>query len=412
MLTLIHPRSILLTALCSLPFMVSAEDGASQPIYSLFSDGKTSFDFRYRYENVGDDSTSKDAQASSLRSRLTFQSGTYQGFSFLTEFDDVTTLGDDHYNSTANGRTQYAVVADPEGTEVNQAYLSYTSGNAVASYGRQRILHANQRFIGGVGWRQNEQTYDGFLAQFKTDTGLAFDYAYVYNVNRIFGPDDGPVQPADHSGDNHFLRVDYKISEMHSLSAFGYALDIDQDSDYAPGKTIDNSSDTYGLEYSGKFGAATLKASYATQSDAGKSNLKYDADYFLMEAGYKFKHVNLSVGYEELGAKDGVGFKTPYATLHKFQGWADKFLVTPPDGIEDIYLGIVGAIGAVKLGAFYHDFSAESSSADFGSEIDFVATWPANENLSFQLKAASFTSDDNSRYRDTDKLWVTVQFKI
>ena len=45
-----------------------------------------------------------------------------------------------------------------------------------------------------------EQTYDGFRAMYLGDHGLTLDYAYVYNVNRIFGPDDGPVQPANHHG--------------------------------------------------------------------------------------------------------------------------------------------------------------------------------------------------------------------
>ena len=43
-------------------------------------------------------------------------------------------------------------------------------------------------------------------------------------------------------------------------------------------------------------------------------------------------------GYEVLGADDGAAltsFQTPLATLHKFQGWADKFLTTPPNGIRE-----------------------------------------------------------------------------
>ena len=49
--------------------------------------------------------------------------------------------------------------------------------------------------------------------------------------------------------------------------------------------------------------------------------------------------MRLNAGYEVLGADNGVGFATPLATGHKFQGWADKFLTTPGDGIEDVYIG-------------------------------------------------------------------------
>ena len=388
-----------------------AEDNPATDFTSMFTDGKASFNFRYRYEYVDQDGFDRNAKASTLRSRLTFTSAAYNGFSFLTEFDDVTAIGSDDYNSTANGNTQYPVVADPEGTEVNQAWVKYATGGASGAYGRQRINHGNQRFIGGVGWRQNEQTYDGFRAKYEGNHGLTLDYAYVYNINRIFGPDDGPVQPANHRGDNHFLRGDWKFAENHSVAAFYYGLDIDEDFAYDPGKTVGNSSDTVGVEYSGKFGPVGAKAAYATQSDAGDSPLSYDADYYMLEGSFGFSGLKAIVGYEVLGADNGVGFKTPYATLHKFQGWADKFLTTPGDGIEDIYVGLTGKLGPVALGGYYHDFSAEDSSEDWGSEIDLVATWNYNKNWMFQLKYAAFSTDSDA-YTDTDKAWLTVNFKI
>lgn len=408
----IQTRSLIAVALLSTSLVPAvAEESSTSDFTSMFTEGKASFNFRYRYEYVDQEGFSRNAKASTLRSRLTYTSAQYKGFSFLTEFDDVTAIGSDNYNSTANGNTQYPVVADPEGTEVNQAWAKYAAGGASGSYGRQRIVHGNQRFIGGVAWRQNEQTYDGFRAMYKGDHGLVLDYAYVYNINRIFGPDDGPVQPANHHGSNHFLRADWKFAEEHTLSGFYYGLEIDEDRAYAAGKTVGNSSDTIGVEYSGKFGPIGAKAAYATQSDAGDNPASYDADYYMLEGSFGFSGLKASLGYEVLGAGDGVGFKTPYATLHKFQGWADKFLITPGDGIEDIYVGLTGKLGPVALGGFYHDFSAEDSGEDWGSEIDLVATWNYNKNWMFQLKYASFSSDSDA-YTDTDKAWLTVNFKI
>ena len=66
-----------------------------------------------------------------------------------------------------------------------------------------------------------------------------------------------------------------------------------------------------------------------TQSEAGDSELDYDANYYLAELGAGYKGVTGTLGYEVLAADDGVGFQTPYATLHKFQGWADQFLAKP-----------------------------------------------------------------------------------
>ncbi|MEH6608546.1 MAG: alginate export family protein [Halioglobus sp.] len=389
-----------------------AQESEATDFTSMLTEGKASFDFRYRYEFVDDENFSKDAKASTLRSRLTFASAAYRGFSFLTEFDDVSTIGSDNYNSTANGNGEYPTVADPEGTEVNQAWIKYTVDSLSGSYGRQRILHGGQRFVGGVAWRQNEQTYDGFRALYKGGSSLTLDYAYVYNVNRIFGPDDSTAQPADWGGENHLARADFKFAENHTLSAFAYALDIDERSGWPADKSVDNSTDAYGVEYSVKIGPVTAKATYANQSESGDSNLDYNASYYMVEGGLTVLGVKAILGYEVLGGDNGVGFKTPLATLHKFQGWADKFLTTPGDGIEDLYVGAKGELGPVQLGAYYHDFQAEDSNADFGTEIDLVASWPATKNLKLELNYASFSTDNKVRYSDTDKTWLTVIFKI
>ena len=389
---------------------VQAEDEAAGSLTEMATKGKANLDLRYRYENVDQDSNHRTASANTLRTRLTLTSANWNGFSGQVEADNVWSLGSDNYNSTENGNTQYPVIADPEGTDLNQVWVKWAGKTVDGTVGRQRINHGNQRFVGGVGWRQNEQTYDGVRANWKPLEGLKLDVSYVYNINRIFGPDDG-ANPADWEGDNFFARADYAINENHKIAAFGYFLDIDDDGPYPPGKTVNNSSDTYGVEYSGKIDWLSIAAAYATQSEAGDSELDYDADYYMVELGAKVKAINLKAGYEVLASDDGVGFATPLATLHKFQGWADKFLGTPGDGIEDLYGSIGGKLGPVKMALIYHDFQAEDSSEDFGSEWDMVATWPINKKFSLQAKYARFNSDSD-RYDDTDKIWFTAQFKL
>lgn len=385
-------------------------DGEVNRFVEAVKGGSVNLDLRYRYEGVDQDGFSEDASASTLRSRLSASSGAYHGFTGLLEFDNVTEIGPDDYNSTANGKTQYPIVADPKGTEINQVYLKYTMDSANGIYGRQRINYSNQRFVGGVAWRQNEQTFDGLRASWQVLESLNIDYSYAYRVRRIFGPDDG-ANPAQWDGDNNFLYVDWKVAEGHNIGAFAYAIEVDSQRSFAAPKTVNNSSDSYGLEYVGKVAMLNLRAAYATQSNASDSELDYDTEYYLAEAAGSIAGIGLKGGYEVLAADNGVGFATPLATLHKFQGWADKFLGTPGDGVEDIYFGVSGALGPVALEAVYHDFQAESSSEDFGDEIDLAATWPVNQYFSTQLKAAFFNADGD-RYTDTNKVWLTLQFKI
>lgn len=388
-----------------------AEESWADDLAGMVSDGKVNFDFRYRYEFVDQEGFDEDAGASTLRSRLSYTSATLNGVSFMAEVDNVSAIGAEKYNSTVNGNTEYPVVADPTGTDINQAYLKYTGETAAAIYGRQRILYSNQRFVGGVGWRQNEQTFDGFRATWKQPDAFKLDYSYVYNVNRLFGPDDG-LNPSDLHGQNQFLYGDWNIGEKHKIAGFAYLLDFDTQSGYPTSKNADNSGNTFGIEYNGNLDLLKLHASWATQSDAGNSNLDYDADYYLVDISGNAGAVTLGAGYEVLGAGDGVGFKTPLATLHKFQGWADKFLSTPGDGVKDAYISIAGTVGPVNLKAVYHDFSAEEGSANFGQELDLAATWSINKRLSTQLKFADFSTDNAARFDDTTKAWLTLQLKI
>jgi hypothetical protein len=388
-----------------------ADAGWGDNLSNMVTDGKASVDFRYRYEGVDEGGFAENAKASTLRSRLTLESAAWNGFTAMLEMDDVRAVGVDDYNSTVNGKIQYPVVADPAGTDLNQAWLKYSHESADGILGRQRVLHGNQRFVGGVAWRQNEQTFDGIRVETESTDKLKLDFSYITQVNRIYGPDDG-ANPAVLDGQNFFFRGDYEIVKTQKVVGYVYLLDIDPQAGYGAGKTVNNSSNSLGVEYDGSFGLFSLGAALALQTDAGNSTLNYSANYYRIDLLLKLQPVNLYAGYEVLGGDNGTGFATPLATLHKFQGWADKFLTTPGDGIKDFYIGVNGMAGPVKLGAVYHDFQAESSAADFGSEIDLIATWSVNKQFSFEAKYADFSTNDSSRFQDTTKGWLTLQLKL
>ena len=107
------------------------------------------------------DGLAKTAHASTLRTRLTYATAEAHKVQLVLEADNVLRLGGATYSDGNRTVPGYPVVADPQGTEINQALLTLrpASGSAI-SVGRQRINFDDQRFVGGVGWRQNEQTYD------------------------------------------------------------------------------------------------------------------------------------------------------------------------------------------------------------------------------------------------------------
>ncbi|WP_075187628.1 alginate export family protein [Teredinibacter haidensis] len=369
---------------------------------TLISESKTNVNFRYRYEGVSQDGIDEDAVANTLRSRLTFTSGTVNNISFKLEMDDSRPISSADYNSAVNGNTEYPVVADPKGTDLNQAYVQYKKDSFAAIAGRQRILLDDQRFVGGVGWRQNEQTYDGLSFKYSSDA-FTGSYSYVNNVNRIFGPNGSSAQAADWRGDVHLVNGTYSINKEHKLTGFIYSMDFDN--------AASASNDTFGVRYVGNFGITKLTASYASQSEAGDNPASYTADYFLADAAVKLSKLSLNAGYEVLGSDEGnKGFITPLATLHKWQGWSDKFLGTPASGIKDIYAGVSGKAGPVKLSLTYHDFTSDYGSIDLGSEIDAVAVYPINKNVKTVLKYANYSADSHAT--DTSKVWFMVQLSL
>ena len=381
-----------------------AEEATS--VTEALKGGNTTLSFRLRFEDVTVDTASGDASADllSLKTRLTYTSLDYNGFGLGLEMDDVTHITD--YEPDPG-----SVIGDPQGTEVNQYYLTYKFGKSVAKYGRQRILLDNQRFVGGVGFRQNEQTYDGFSVTSKDVENLTLFAAYITNVNRIFGEADAR---GDHHTETLLLNAKYAFAPAFNLTGYYYSLDHTT--------ALAFSTDTFGVRATGAVEAFSYSVEGATQSEGGDNPSDYSATYMNFEGGYKFDPVKVTLGYEVLGADGSDGqFITPLATLHKFQGWTDKFLGggtgNIAGGIEDIYLTVVGKAGPVKLVGSYHMISSDDSSAngagadDLGTEIGFVAATKV-KGVALSLKYAAFSAEDDSGLTDTDKLWLTAGAKF
>lgn len=59
---------------------------------------------------------------------------------------------------------------------------------------------------------------------------------------------------------------------------------------------------------------------------------------------------------------------------------------------EYLYFGISGKIGKVTILATLHDLTANEGGADYGPEIDSVATWAFATQMSFQFKVADYSA--------------------
>jgi len=396
------PVALFATLLAATSFPVTAADNLGE----AFSEGKFGYSFRWRLENVDQDPLPHDGTAIPLRARINFHTADLHGWSAKAEFDYVFDFGLDDYNAGGGNKPNppgYPVIADPGGEDLNQLFLQYQGNIGQFRVGRQRIIYDNARFVGNVGWRQNEQTYDSFSYEYGAKSALQFKYAYIDKVNRIFGND---VPAGEHDQNTHLLNASYKFANAAKLT--GYYYDIDNE-DAAGLSNI-----TYGARFTGKTSNDGPKLGYALEYANQKENadnpIDYSADYYRVDLSLGFKWATVYAGYEVLSGDDilpGQAFRTPLATLHAFNGWADKFLATPGAGLNDAFIGAKGKLGKWAWNALYHDYSAESGPGSYGTEFDGFIKRKFKDHYGILFKAAFFDSDSPA-YGDTTKFWIQL----
>ncbi|MCF7762899.1 MAG: alginate export family protein [Verrucomicrobia bacterium] len=389
-------------------------------IPQAFKDGTISVNTWLRYENVNQTGL-KDANALLIRPRLGFTTAPLYGFQGMVEMENVTAIGTSRdYNAAGTnlpGGAGHAVIADPETTQLNQAWLSYTHWDTTLKLGRQVIVRNNHRWVGDVPWRMNNQTFDAATLANTTLKDLTVSYGYVWNVNRIFGDEPGlSAANQDFRSRSHLINLDYTGFSFGKLGTYAYLLDLDN----GAGAVSDaNDSASYGVSLSGAVPVSEkfkldYAAEFAWQTDYADNPLAggYEAPYYKLEVKVPVKPVTLGVGYEVLGSDNGKGLSTPLATLHAFNGWADQFLSTPGGGIRDLYASAgVSLPFGFKTTAIYHNLTSDSGGLDYGDEIDLLLTKSFGKHWSGLVKYASFDGKDSPTARDVKKFWTQIEFK-
>lgn len=366
------------------------------------------WDLRARHEQVDDSGFDMEAQASTLRLRAALRAAFGPGFTAFVEGEGVA-AANDHYNSGANGETRYPGVLDPTGTELNQAWLGWKGTNASAMVGRQRIVLDNQRWVGNVGWRQNEQTFDAMAVQWKPMASLTLGYHWLDKVHRVAGDDALNPLARERDLDTHLVNAAWKGA---SQQVTGYAY-LHDDQDVASASTA-----TYGLRWTGTHlrdgRGPGWTVEVARQNDHADNPRNVGHDYWLLEPAWSFGNVTARAGWEHLGGDGVTAVQAPLATLHAFNGWADQFLVTPAGGLEDQYLAVGGKWGRGRLdgklnwAAAWHDYSADVG-GDYGREWNASLGFPLPGGLAGLVKVADYQADGFGR--DTTKLWLQVEWR-
>ena len=330
---------------------------------------KIHLDMRFRIE-VAEAAGLEQSQSPTLRTRLGIETEPYKGFSAFAEMENNVAFCSSCYFDGTEPPMGQTPIADTEFTELNRAFGKYENKGGhplTAIVGRQRIILDDARFIGNVGWRQNEQTFDSAYAHSSWGIeGLNTGYAYLWDIRRIFS-DKGPAATQDFDSKSHIVNASYRFKKGPTLTFFTYLLDLRSAS---PTSAV-FSSNSYGFrakgshEFSDNWKLDYL-GSYAYQTQAGNNPVDYGAHYAWISGLLRYEPVGgVGLGYELLGSDGTARFVTPLATLHKFNGFADVWLDNGGlGGLQDLFVTISPKIPWKLKGklVYHHFWSADPHS--------------------------------------------------
>ena len=377
------------------------------------SNGVPLLNVRYRYEFVEEETFLNDANASTIRTRLGYRTGKWSGWQVLVELEDTHAIHETDYNAPGPNppsKPEYPIVADPLYTELNRAWVAWGDPKKfLVKGGRQRVKLNNLRFISNVGWRQTEQTYDALTLMGVAAKKFDLFFSFFVDQNTVVGVSNGMESP--------IFNARWNTPYGH-LVGYGYLLDFDMSTGF-------RDSQTWGLRWAGKWQFDAEKQNnfdyaieWAKQSDYQDSS-NFSADYYHLNGVFNFSGFFAGAGYEVLGSDGGnTAMQTPLATLHAFNGWADRFLVIPNDGLNDGYVTLGYGRGIWKLWGVFHDFEHDHGSGSYGDEFDMAFTLKPWKRWTFGFKYADYTSDAPVPIpgvlssRDTKKWWLWTDFTL
>lgn len=360
------------------------------------------WNLRVRHEQVDSDAFAKDAKADTARLRLGLRAQFDNGWRGLLEGNGVATAND-HYNSGANGHTQYPAIGDPQAAELSQAWIGWQNQAFGFSAGRQALVFDNQRWVNDAAWRQHPQTFDAVALTWHPAGDWTVRYAWLERVHRAATKKALSPLARERRLDTHLLNVKYERARQ---SWVGYTY-LHEDLDLRTA-----SSATYGARWVGKpdgdgFG---WQLEAARQTDYANNPLHFTHNYWLIEPALTLSGITARLGWEHLGGDGRTALQTPLTSPHVFNGWDNQFTVTPVGGLQDRYAavgGVLAAAGKLAWTVAWHDFHAVHGGR-YGSEWDAAVSRPLGRGLNALVKAARYQADGFGH--DDTKFWLQLEW--
>ena len=386
----------------------------------------TSADFAVRARAESVELDGREALAATLKLRGTFKHNLTDSLAATLQIDHVESSLEHRHSDGVTLRSD-PVIADPEGTEINQAHVRLDSGNTRITLGRQIITLGDHRFIGDVAFRQNDQTFDALQVNHKTLGGIELSYAYANKVHRIFGDRAGRrlsrsdlrftalggVRPAgqlgEHDIDAHFVSAKTDVFDYITATTFAHSVH-NRDASGLSHRTVGASAEFRYKTGRTKWQGSLTAAHQERQDVIGRPRVRF----YRWELGAEVRPWLLSVRRARFGTSNGQAFQTPFATLHKFQGWTDQFLITPGEGLIDTSVRFMWRKRPFVVDFRFHDFDTVRRNRPIGSEWNADLIYAPNREHELKLRYAHFRSSGASSIRagEVRKVFLMYSYNL
>jgi hypothetical protein len=372
--------------------------------------GEASLDLRYRMEVVDQASKPRRARAHTIRARLGYEVGPWQGFSARLEGEGALAPGSERYDTAVAPRSDLPRINDAETHEINQAWAAYApQPGTLLKLGRQTITLGAATFVGSARFRQNQSSYDALTLSDHTllpDTHLQYGFIWLVDT-----PTGEQAPSGDWNTRSHVMQADYTGLSPIELGIYAVLLDIDD--------RPTQSSKTFGALLDGEWvvGEASVlaRSEFAWQGNWGNNPTALSEHLLRAEAGLGYR------GARQQSGNGSVALQTPIGKKHGNRGWADVFSTTPAAGLWDFWgearlvakeadwlgLDLAGTpLQSLEVSAAHHRFHDDRGATDYGHETDLRLRFAPFDNVTVSLDYADYRAATFGV--DTRKFWFSV----
>lgn len=361
----------------------------------------------------------KPAFFTSQRTRL---NAGYKGYrtQFFVAVQDVRVWGQDAStnnritNQGLNGLMLHEAWGEISLLDTNQTKLGKEFALKI---GRQELLYDDSRVLGNLDWLQQARRHDAALIKYGNN-GFSAHLGFAYNQNRELKTStlyDGV--PSGYAAGTNGIGTMYKSLQFLYLGKKlkqGTASFLVLKDDFqkytvaeAGAKTVQKgtwSRVTLGPYLQTKLGKSwNLTANAYYQAGKDKDGASLSAYMYSVRGLYTMnKAFSVGPGFDytsgsSTGSSKNRTFDPLYGTPHKFWGQMDYFYAANgfgKGGLTDFYINtVIKASDKLVVQADLHQFSSsaqvrnakdEKLSANFGNELDIIATYNLTKTISFQ----------------------------